>query len=74
MYVCMRLCDDREFELTWVPSKELEMDLRLPSMLHGKKGFERISWAFRNVLTNPVTWLFYDFKHDISCHENGESS
>lgn len=30
-------------------------------MLHGKKGFERIVWAFKNVLSNAVTWLFYDF-------------
>ena len=31
-------------------------------MLHGKKGFERIVWAFKNVLNNSVTWLFYDFE------------
>ncbi|KAI9840054.1 MAG: hypothetical protein M1819_000247 [Sarea resinae] len=37
-----------------------EINLRLPSMLHGKKGFERIVWAFKNVLTQPVTWLFCD--------------
>ena len=30
-------------------------------MLHGKKGFERIVWAFKNVLNHPVTWLFHDF-------------
>jgi len=30
-------------------------------MLHGKKGFERIVWAFKNVLVDSVTWLFYDF-------------
>jgi ribonuclease P/MRP protein subunit RPP40 len=29
-------------------------------MLHGKKGFDRIVYAFKNVLTNPVTWLFHD--------------
>jgi len=29
-------------------------------MLHGKKGFERIVWAFRNVLTESVAWLFCD--------------
>lgn len=29
-------------------------------MLHGKKGFERIVWAFNNVLNSSVTWLFYD--------------
>ncbi len=31
-------------------------------MLHGKKGFERIVWAFKNVLDSSVTWLFYDFQ------------
>lgn len=30
-------------------------------MLHGKKGFERIVWAFKNVLNHSVTWLFHDF-------------
>ncbi|APA14736.1 hypothetical protein sscle_13g095060 [Sclerotinia sclerotiorum 1980 UF-70] len=29
-------------------------------MLHGKKGFQRIEYAFKNVLTTPVTWLFCD--------------
>jgi ribonucleases P/MRP protein subunit RPP40 len=27
-------------------------------MLHGKKGFERLLYACRNALTQPVTWLF----------------
>ncbi|KAA6406916.1 MAG: hypothetical protein FRX48_09214 [Lasallia pustulata] len=40
----------------------VELNLRLPSMLHGKKGFERIVWAFKNVLNNSITWLFYDFE------------
>ncbi|KAF4631130.1 hypothetical protein G7Y89_g7002 [Cudoniella acicularis] len=38
----------------------VEINLRLPSMLHGKKGFDRIVYAFKNVLTTPVTWLFHD--------------
>ena len=38
----------------------VEINLRLPSMLHGKKGFDRIVYAFKNVLTTPVTWLFND--------------
>ncbi|KAL6717877.1 hypothetical protein ACLMJK_003962 [Lecanora helva] len=41
----------------------VEIDLRQPSMLHGKKGFERIVWAFKNVLNHSVTWLFYDWKY-----------
>jgi ribonucleases P/MRP protein subunit RPP40 len=36
----------------------VEINLRLPSMLHGKKGFDRIVYAFKNVLTKPVTWIF----------------
>lgn len=38
----------------------VEINLRLPSMLHGKKGFDRIVYAFNNVLNTPVTWLFHD--------------
>lgn len=37
------------------------MNLRSPSMLRGKRGFERIVWAFKNVLNHSVTWLFHDF-------------
>lgn len=29
-------------------------------MLHGKKGFERVVWAFKHVLDQSVTWLFHD--------------
>jgi len=42
------------------PKWIVEINLRLPSMLHGKKGFDRIVYAFKNVLTDPVTWLFAD--------------
>jgi ribonuclease P/MRP protein subunit RPP40 len=38
----------------------VKLNLRLPSMLKGKKGFDRIVYAFKNVLTTPVTWLFCD--------------
>lgn len=27
-------------------------------MLHGKKGFERLLYACKNALSQPVTWLF----------------
>lgn len=27
-------------------------------MLHGKKGFDRLLYACKNVLNQPVTWLF----------------
>ncbi|POS87872.1 hypothetical protein EPUL_000358 [Erysiphe pulchra] len=36
----------------------VEIDFRQPSMLHGKKGFNRIIYAFEKVLVRPVTWLF----------------
>ena len=35
-------------------------------MLHGKKGFERIVWAFKNVLNHSVAWLFHDFTANSS--------
>ena len=38
----------------------IEYDLRRPSMLHGKRGFERLIWASKNVLNNRITWLFVD--------------
>ncbi|KEQ94842.1 hypothetical protein AUEXF2481DRAFT_40798 [Aureobasidium subglaciale EXF-2481] len=37
-----------------------EMNLRLPSMLAGKKGFERLVRAARDVFTGEISWLFYD--------------
>lgn len=40
----------------------IEYNLRLPSMLHGKRGFERLVWACKNVLNNSLTWLFHDFQ------------
>ena len=33
-------------------------DLRSPAMLHGKKGFDRLIYASKNVLSKPATWLF----------------
>ncbi|KAL2104727.1 hypothetical protein VUR80DRAFT_9766 [Thermomyces stellatus] len=33
-------------------------DLKAPSMLHGKKGFDRLLYACRNVFSAPVTWLY----------------
>ncbi|KAB8291280.1 hypothetical protein EYC80_009966 [Monilinia laxa] len=46
----------REHRPRWI----VEINLRLPSMLHGKKGFKRIEYAFKNVLTAPIAWLFCD--------------
>ena len=39
-------------------------------MLHGKKGFERIVWAFKNVLNASLTWLFHDFQNSDFSSEN----
>ncbi|PGH18545.1 hypothetical protein AJ79_00324 [Helicocarpus griseus UAMH5409] len=47
----------------------VEINLRLPSMLHGKKGFERIIWAFNNALIASVTWLFCDLTKSPSYSE-----
>jgi len=38
----------------------IEIELRNPSMLHGKKGFERLVYAAKNVLNRSLTWLFCD--------------
>ncbi|KAK0785726.1 hypothetical protein LTS16_010879 [Friedmanniomyces endolithicus] len=40
----------------------IEINLRLPSMIRGKPGFDRVVWAFRNVLNHSVAWLFQDLK------------
>ncbi|KAL4791268.1 ribonuclease P 40kDa subunit-domain-containing protein [Aspergillus venezuelensis] len=47
----------------------IELNLRLPSMLHGKKGFQRIEWAFKNVLNEHVPWLFFDLEMDTGIAE-----
>ncbi|KAF8865463.1 hypothetical protein BDZ45DRAFT_580058 [Acephala macrosclerotiorum] len=44
------------------PRWVVEINLRLPSMLHGKNGFDRIDYAFKNVLNVPVTWLFINLE------------
>ncbi|CAG8236093.1 unnamed protein product [Penicillium salamii] len=49
----------------------VELNLRLPSMLHGKKGFDRIVWAFSNVLTQSLAWLFCDLEDPASLEEAG---
>ena len=38
----------------------VEINLRQPSMVHGKRGFERIVWACKNVLNTSLSWLFSD--------------
>lgn len=46
----------------------IELNLRLPSMLHGKKGFDRIEWAFKNVLNQSLAWLFCDLEVTTGNH------
>ncbi|RLM00471.1 hypothetical protein CFD26_107480 [Aspergillus turcosus] len=50
----------------------VEINLRLPSMLHGKKGFDRIVWAFKNVLDHSVAWLFYDLAQGTNGISEGD--
>lgn len=40
----------------------IDINLRLPNMVRGKKGFDRVVWAFNNVLNHSVSWLFQDLK------------
>ncbi|KAI0541293.1 ribonuclease P 40kDa subunit-domain-containing protein [Xylaria digitata] len=44
----------RGLQPRWV----VEYDLRSPSALHEKKGFDRLVYACKNVLNTPITWLF----------------
>ncbi|KAM0723132.1 hypothetical protein Q7P37_001332 [Cladosporium fusiforme] len=46
----------------------LEYNLRLPNMVRGKKAFDRLHWAFQNVLSDSLAWLFHDLR---SPTENG---
>lgn len=43
---------------------KIELDLRLQSMQHGKKGFERIKHAFKTVLNESLAWLFVDLENE----------
>lgn len=40
-------------------------------MLHGKPGFERIVWAFKNVLNQSLAWLFCDLEGSLSSQKEG---
>ena len=35
-------------------------------MLPGKKAFERLQWAFKNVLDDSLAWLFYDLRSPLT--------
>jgi len=48
----------------------VEINLRDPAMLHGKKGFDRIVWSFQNKLNKKVDFLFCDLdqqKNPVDC-------
>ncbi|CAZ86033.1 unnamed protein product [Tuber melanosporum] len=48
----------------------VEINLRDPAMLHGKKGFDRVVWSFQNKLNMKVDFLFCDLdqqKNPIDC-------
>lgn len=42
------------------PRWVVEHDLRSPSMFKGRKGFDRLVYACKNVLNEPLSWLFCD--------------
>jgi hypothetical protein len=35
----------------------VEFDLKSPSMVHGKKAFDRLVYACKNSLSSPIQWL-----------------
>ncbi|PKS05078.1 hypothetical protein jhhlp_008445 [Lomentospora prolificans] len=39
------------------PRWVVQYDLLAPSMLHGKKGFDRLIYACKNAFSEPITWL-----------------
>ena len=45
---------NRGLKQRWI----VEFNLRSPSMFKGKKGFDRLVYACKNVLNSPVNWLF----------------
>lgn len=42
------------------PHLVVSYDLGSQAMVHGKKGFDRLVYACKNVLDQPLTWLFCD--------------
>lgn len=52
----------------------IEIELRKPSMLHGKRGFERLVYAAKNVLNQSLTWLFCDLDAEQDLTESSSLS
>ena len=40
----------------------IELNLRLSSMVRGKKGFQRVIYAVETVLTERLAWLFLNLQ------------
>ncbi|KAK3953427.1 ribonuclease P 40kDa subunit-domain-containing protein [Pseudoneurospora amorphoporcata] len=47
------------------PRWVVEVDLTGPSMVPGKKGFDRLIYASKNALGTPVTWLFCNLSSTV---------
>ena len=45
----------------------IQIDLRQPSMHHGRKAFDRLLWACMNVLAESIAWLFCDPENNDIC-------
>lgn len=45
----------------------IEVDLRQSSMVRGKKGFDRLLWACKNTLTDPVAWVIHETSNLSGC-------
>ncbi|KAF3173133.1 hypothetical protein TWF788_009203 [Orbilia oligospora] len=44
----------------------IELNLREPHMIHGRKAFDRLVWSFTNVFKQQNAWLFCDLQQGSS--------
>ncbi|EGX53294.1 hypothetical protein AOL_s00006g160 [Orbilia oligospora ATCC 24927] len=42
----------------------IELNLREPHMIHGRKAFDRLVWSFTNVFKQQNAWLFCDLQQE----------
>ncbi len=59
--------------LSWLLSGSLtssvvEIDLTSPSMIPGKKGFDRLVYASKNALAEPISWLVCNISTGEQCY------
>ncbi|KAH8177755.1 ribonuclease P 40kDa (Rpp40) subunit domain-containing protein [Sarocladium implicatum] len=52
---------NRKLKPRWV----INLDLKSSSMVHGKKGFDRLLYACENVFSQPFTWLFSNLSAEV---------